>query len=60
MIEINIVEKKLLSYNWKLNFLYNGSNYNKFYEWEKHNWFETYEIVMYYHYSPKVLECFNK
>jgi hypothetical protein len=32
------MEKKLLSYNWKLNFLYSGGNYNKLYEWEKHNW----------------------
>jgi hypothetical protein len=43
-----IAEKKLLSCNWKLNFLHNWSNYNKLNEWKKHNWFKTYAIVMYY------------
>jgi len=43
------MEKKLLNRNWKLNFLYSGGNYNKLYEWEKYNWFEINEIVMYYH-----------
>jgi hypothetical protein len=41
--------KKTLDYNWNLNFLHSPASYNKFYEWENHNWFDVDAIVMYYH-----------
>jgi hypothetical protein len=49
MIEIIHDRKKPLGHNQNLNFLHNLTNYNKFYEWKNHNWFDANAIVMYYH-----------